>query len=349
MSPKRWVPLMLVAMLLTPSLAWSPLQMVTKNLQSPDAEVRLQAVQQATQLGGPRVAELLAAAYDREPHYHPRPAPPPDSCTHWGDEGYYDSPVRAFRRTVIGAFSTMGPESIMAGLEAEPSMELARDLIKLLGESRDWRAQRFLLGHVPEWSKAQEPLLTSAFAALALVGDTRAVPCLVEALEDPSPSISSAAACALTELYDPATITPVARIANTAPDFRLCRTSVYVLGELGALVVLQSPEVQAEVEAALSRVSRDPNSLGRVVAAVALGKINSPVCLRLALRALEDPKPDVRLQAAKSLGQIGGDSAKVALTRALNDPHPAVRNNAGYALEALERKATPISRPATHR
>jgi HEAT repeat protein len=345
MSPKRWVPLMLVAMLLTPSLAWSPLQMVTKNLQSPDAEVRLQAVQQATQLGGPRVAELLAAAYDREPHYYSRPAPATTlSCTDWGDDGYHDKPVRAFRRTVIGAFSTMGPESIMAGLEAEPSMELARDLIKLLGESRDWRAQGFLLGHVPEWSEAQEPLLISAFVALGLVGDTRAVPCLVEALEDPRPSISSAAARALTELYDPAAILPVARIANTDPDFRLCRTSVYVLGELGALVVLQSPEVQAEVEAALSRVSRDPNSLGREAAAVALGKINSPVCLRLALRALEDPEPDVRLRAAQSLGQIGGDSAKVALTRALNDPHPAVRNNAGYALEALERKAATSAR-----
>jgi HEAT repeat protein len=111
--------------------------------------------------------------------------------------------------------------------------------------------------------------------------------------------------------------------------------------KLAAFVLGEIKGTAPEVTEALCRAAADPVASVRINAVEALGlKRATPVSVATLSAAMKDPDPQVRFSAALSLAQIGPDAeAAVPLLRdALKDENRYVP---GYAVEALERIATP--------
>ncbi len=148
-----------------------------------------------------------------------------------------------------------------------------------------------------------------------------------------------------------------------ANEERIARNAAYGLTEIGlpavpaCLALLQSGDARARKLAAfalgeisgtddhvarsLVAATRDPEVTVRVNAAEALGrKPGSADGIAALSKLMGDPAPDVRFSAAFALAQLGpaARSAVPVLQASFNDENRYVL---GYALEALERIATP--------
>jgi hypothetical protein len=111
--------------------------------------------------------------------------------------------------------------------------------------------------------------------------------------------------------------------------------------KLAAFVLGEITGTAPEVTEALCRAAADPVASVRINAVEALGlKRATPLSVATLSAAMKDPDPQVRFSAAWSLAQIGPDAAAAVplLRDALKDENRYVP---GYAVEALERIATP--------
>ena len=114
---------------------------------------------------------------------------------------------------------------------------------------------------------------------------------------------------------------------------RVRKYIVFALGEIAS--------DDEAVRQALADGVADPDVYVRINAVEALGlKAASPVTVAALSAALADPEDEVRFNAALSLARLGPDAAAAvpALAAVLEDGNRYV---VGYAIEALERIATP--------
>ena len=143
--------------------------------------------------------------------------------------------------------------------------------------------------------------------------------------------LTRAAAYALTEIGAPAAATLVELLARS--DARGRKHAVFALGEIASF--------DPAIDDALCGAVRDPEAGVRINAVEALGLRPANAYIVAALTsAISDADPHVRFSAALSLAQMGpaADPAVPALGKALQDENRYVP---GYAVEALERIATP--------
>jgi hypothetical protein len=122
-------------------------------------------------------------------------------------------------------------------------------------------------------------------------------------------------------------------ILDNGVGSRARKLAAFALGEIAA--------TGAEVVGALCRATQDPVASVRINAIEALGlKPATPSAVAALSRAIKDADPQARFSAALSLAQIGpaAEAAVPALGDALHDENRYVP---GYAVEALERIASP--------
>ena len=119
----------------------------------------------------------------------------------------------------------------------------------------------------------------------------------------------------------------------TATGSRARKLAAFALGEIAG--------TGTDVADALCRATQDPAAAVRINATEALGlKPATPTAVAALSSAIKDPDPQARFSAALGLAQIGpaAEAAVPALRDALHDENRYVP---GYAVEALERIATP--------
>jgi HEAT repeat protein len=249
-----------------------------------------------------------------------------------------------------GAGSQGGPvnDIDVAGLtDADPCRRLAA--INTIARSAAVRA------HLPALAAllhdALEPVAVDAAYAMASAG-ADAVPMLLDIVrsdteEDTDLDRGShdgsrpdagmparSAAYGLAEIGAPAVPGLLGILASGAGS-RARKLAAFALGEIA--------DTGSEVAGALARAARDPAAAVRINAVEALGlKPATPSAIAALSRAIKDPDPQVRFSAALSLAQIGpaAEAAVPALEDALHDENRYVP---GYAVEALERIATPAA------
>ena len=122
-------------------------------------------------------------------------------------------------------------------------------------------------------------------------------------------------------------------ILDNGAGSRARKLAAFALGEIAG--------TGTEVVDALCRATQDPAAAVRINAIEALGlKPPTPSAVAALSRAIKDADPQARFSAALSLAQIGpaAEAAVPALQDALHDENRYVP---GYAVEALERIATP--------
>ena len=206
--------------------------------------------------------------------------------------------------------------------------------------------------HLPQLATALhddfEPVAVAAAYAMAAAG-ADALPPLLEVLrrdhgDDPDADRSShdgsqpdpgrasrSAAYGLVEIGAPSVPAALQLLAHGGSHIR--KLSAFVLGEIAGTT--------PDVTEALCRAAADPVAAVRINAVEALGlKPATPASVATLSAAIKDADPQVRFSAALALAQIGpaAEAAVPALQDALLDENRYVP---GYAVEALERIATP--------
>jgi HEAT repeat protein len=229
--------------------------------------------------------------------------------------------------------------------DADPRVRL-RAVNRIAGNAGAVRA------HLPQLAAALrdpfEPVAVDAAYAMAGAG-ADAIPALAEVLradtaEDPERDRSShdgtlpdpgrparSAAYALAEIGLASVPLLLDLLASGGGHVR--KLAAFALGEISGTA--------AEVTQALCRAAGDATAAVRINAVEALGlKPATPSSVAALSAAIKDPDAQVRFSAALALAQIGpaAEAAVPALQDALGDENRYVP---GYAVEALERIATP--------
>jgi HEAT repeat protein len=196
---------------------------------------------------------------------------------------------------------------------------------------------------------ALEPIAVDAVYAMASAGADAVAPLLDIIRADPEedtdldggshdgsrPDTGMPTRCAaygLAEIGAPA-VPGLLDILHNGAGSRARKLAAFALGEIAGTGI--------EVVDALCRATQDPSAAVRINAIEALGlKPAAPSAVAALSRAIRDADPQARFSAALSLAQIGpaADAAVPALQDALHDENRYVP---GYAVEALERIATP--------
>jgi HEAT repeat protein len=188
------------------------------------------------------------------------------------------------------------------------------------------------------------------------LGDTGAVPLLVESLRDRDLAVRQEAIRALGELRAVDTVGDIAEAIETMSGWgnllllmALIRMGPESASRIGAL--LEVSKSTAMTKALLQVTSRigvatDPSMIRslaahpdpeirvdavRVLGAIVADEETSSVCLA----AMDDPEWPVRALAAWSLGRTGDQRAIARLARAMGDPAYWVRHHAAEAMAAL--------------
>ncbi len=164
-----------------------------------------------------------------------------------------------------------------------------------------------------------ERALTAAWA-LGMIGDSAAIPPLASALADDTPGLRKAAVRALVRI-GPSASENVVKVwrgnANPATE----RAAIRVLGEIRA---------RGAVPGLLA--ARAEN---RDAAVWALGRINDKAAAASVRDAMDDPRWQVRREAAQALGTLGDRADIPLLRRALSDRETVVREWAARSLMTL--------------
>jgi HEAT repeat protein len=168
--------------------------------------------------------------------------------------------------------------------------------------------------------------------ALANLG-SRAVPVLIEALNDPSDRIRGCVMHALITMEDPAASEAFCRMATdkNLEDFRSQAIS--------ALIYMRD---QRAVPILTGWLENRNAAISEAYAASCLGKIGGPEAKAALEIAVRDDSYAVRQCAAEGLGEIGAPSSVPALLPLLGDPYPFVAGAAAKALGDIgDRSAVP--------
>jgi hypothetical protein len=188
------------------------------------------------------------------------------------------------------------------------------------------------------------------------MGDTGAVPLLVESLRDRDPAVRRQAIRALGELRAVEAVGDIAEAIEAMGEWSnlllvmaLIRMGPESASRIGALLgVSKSPAMTKALLQVTSRLGVAPNPAMirtlvahpdpevRVEAVRVLGAIvpdgeTTSVCLA----AMDDPEWPVRALAAWSLGRVGDERAIARLARAMGDPAYWVRHHVAEAMAAL--------------
>ena len=172
-----------------------------------------------------------------------------------------------------------------------------------------------------------------AVHVLGEIGDRRAVPALIEALQDRL--VNYKAAIVLGKLGDRRAVPPLKEMLKSdRPNERLW--AGYALGKLGDPVGV--PTVAAFL--------KDPQWTQRRHAAESLAEFADRRAVAPLIEALKDGQPEVRVSTARALGRIADGSAIAALEALLKDdavtasgPPTAVRDAAAEAIRQIRAAA----------
>jgi len=163
------------------------------------------------------------------------------------------------------------------------------------------------------------------------IGDRRAVPALIDALQDDS--INYQAAIVLGHLGDKRAIPPLRKMAKDSPKERLWTGyGLAALGEQDGFDMLE------EVINSASQHWTDRRHAVR-----ALGEFGHRKSIPTLARVLKDDHVNIRVSAARALGAIGDPAGLPALIEALNDTEvttinapTTVQKEARKAIEAIK-------------
>lgn len=168
-------------------------------------------------------------------------------------------------------------------------------------------------------------------AALAALGDIRAIPPLRALLEVHDRRMREAAAHALGAIGDLSARSALNRAIHD-PDIEVGRAAVTALGGLGPealpslLDIRRRPDIRAEL---------------RQIAADVILKTRDRAAVPYLVDALSDASSNNRWVAARTLGYIGDPDAVTGLLHAMRDGDTRVRGEAANALAGLGRSAVP--------
>ena len=171
-------------------------------------------------------------------------------------------------------------------------------------------------------------------AALADLGEMRALESIVRALGSATKEVRWNAVIALGKLGDPSTIGPLAELLKDR-DENFRGNAAKALGEI------RDPSAVPALLEALN--DQEPSVRGFI--AEALSMIGDPKAVEPLIRLLNDGASEVRKAAATSLGSIGDPLAEGALKKAINDGDDEVRYAAERALDVLARNKDESSSP----
>ncbi len=168
---------------------------------------------------------------------------------------------------------------------------------------------------------------TAAVRALGRLGGNRALPSLVELLEEVATGRDALSRRIVTGSLTRfgAEAAPMLLPLLTHSSWRVRGAATYVLGRIGA------PDV---LPALIDRLT-DGDSDVRAKAAVALGDLRVRSALFPLLARLEDGVWLVRMQAVRALSRLNDPMAVSAVTRRLGDVHWRVRQEAARALSGM--------------
>jgi HEAT repeat protein len=183
-------------------------------------------------------------------------------------------------------------------------------------------------------SKHDDPRIRRYLSmVLGSLGDRRATPLLVDALNEPDVETRIYALLALADLHDPASVPRVIAATND-PEKDVRKTALYALGAIGdprAVPVLESAltdetaDVRFNSAVALSRFG-DKNALGTLREMLDRSHLNQIHDMR------EDQKEDAMIVAIGAYSRLAGRDARGELEPLLKDPSIRVQAAAKEAL-----------------
>jgi HEAT repeat protein len=208
----------------------------------------------------------------------------------------------------------------------------------------------------------------AACTALGQIGDTAAVPVLIQRLEDTDSNVRSAACTALGQIGDAAAIPALkvhaeimeeaqqalAMLGGTSMALQEAVRTLAEQSQWGVLCrALTSDQVRdaivqlgSSAVPALIDALRDDDTEIRQAACTALGQIRDKAPVPSLIARLKDTNRDVRIAACTALGQIRDSSAVPALISTLYDKEVDVRIAATDALVNIGEAAIPALQEA---
>jgi hypothetical protein len=247
-----------------------------------------------------------------------------------------------------------GRMALVACLEAVPKLDArAADRVRdVLRRSRPARRALARLGH----RSAAERSEACRFAGR--LGDTSAVPLLVQRLQDPSPGVRREAIRALGELRAVETLPDIVAAIDAMGEWTnllllmaLIRMGPECAPAIGAMLGEPSARSPAMIKGLLQVTSRIGVAAGpaairalashgnpeiRVEAVRVLGSIASDAqSVEVCVAAMDDAEWPVRAIAASSLGRLRDERALPRLVRAMGDPAYWVRHHVAEAMASL--------------
>jgi HEAT repeat protein len=193
---------------------------------------------------------------------------------------------------------------------------------RLTGDSLVTRYRAVIV--LTQLSRIGHPDLASALSE-------RAVPALINTLQDSNSAVRRESAAALGQIGSQsqevgARVAPVLQGKLTDIDLRTHWTAASALGRIG------TPALPS-----LSEALQDKNRDVRHRVVWALGTIGEPAAPAL-ISALDDLDPRVRERAVTALGQIASEDSAPALIDRLQDTEDEVQNRAAWALARIDTK-----------
>jgi HEAT repeat protein len=231
---------------------------------------------------------------------------------------------------ILGEIGTLALEPLAEVLRANESVMLRSAAAGLLGDLGDIRAVPFLVDAL-ERDAAPEVRLWTA-DSLGVLGDARAVEPLITALGDHDPGVRETAVRALGALAE--ALGSLRALAALAPvvhdsDWGTRQSAAEMLIRLGAAA-------QADAEALLIADLQADDAEIRLGAAWSLVELGDTQALDPLVRLLYHPDNRIAAAAAHGLGQLGDARAVVPLNAALGHADEAVREAAQDALRRLD-------------
>lgn len=240
-----------------------------------------------------------------------------------------DAPRPSPVRQALALAGDPAVDALLDALEASPSKRLASAAVLALATLGAERA----IPAIVRASRRGAVELDAGLRALGELGDPKALPFVLEHVEDPDARVRQAVVAVATELSSPER--QDGRAVDVVRDRVLDLTAS--LGERAALVrLLGRTGSPRALELLLSLASSGPVAL-RVAVLEAIGElgVSSKAVDATLLEALGDPSARLRMAAATALGRVGRDEAADVLLHRLGVSAEQDRAAIGIALAAV--------------
>ncbi|MEM4390105.1 MAG: HEAT repeat domain-containing protein [Candidatus Micrarchaeia archaeon] len=219
-------------------------------------------------------------------------------------------------------------EAVPELIEALADPLLRADVARALGMIGDERAVPALIECLNDGNRE---VRGNATEALGYIRDRRSVPALIEKLSDENARVRFSAALSLGRIGDARALPALRKALLEDPDV-MVRT--YAAASIGVIGDLTKDTSGAP---ALIKALRDKEIEVVRTAASSLGRLKDEGAVVPLIALLSHENKFVRSDAAWALGLIGDPSALPALRARLNDEDEMVRGNVKLAIEKIER------------